>query len=385
MELYLDNSATTPVGQETANLIYKMMTEGYGNPSSLHNYGVIAEQRVSKVRSFILNALKVNSGRLVFTSGGTESNNLAIRGTAYREIKRGRHLITSQVEHPSVIEVFRSLESEGFSVSYLPVDNTGKVKLSALARELSCETTLVSVQAVNNELGTVQPLKEIGAEIEKSRSSAVFHSDAVQAVGKMDLYLQEWGVHLVSLSAHKFHGPKGIGGLYFDSEARLTPLFRGGGQEESCRPGTENVPGIVGMGKALEQSVKNREQIDNLYRLKQLLYRKVKDNLGENVILLGPDLDEGAPHVLSLAFYGVKAEVLIHALEQKGVYVSAGSACSSNKQGESYVLSAMEISREYLDGAIRLSFNYNQNLEDAEFAAEQIISAYYEVSKYTRG
>lgn len=383
-QVFLDNSATTSVNEQAAQLIYKIMTEGYGNPSSLHKLGVEAEERVSKVRRFILSALKSSSGRLIYTSGGTEANNLAIRGTAYRHQRRGRHLITSSIEHPSVLEVFRSLENEGFTVSYLPVDKRGQVDLSALEAELKNDTILTSIQSVNNELGTVQNLAEIGKIIKESGSQAVFHSDAVQSVGKLELYPEEWGIDLLTLSSHKFHGPKGVGALYRNPQTLLTPLMQGGGQEQNIRPGTENVPGIVGMGKALEQSMKHRQQVENLYRAKQVLYQHVKDQLGDDIQLLGPELDQGAPHILALGCYGIKSEVLIHELEQKGIYVSAGSACGSNKQGPSHVLTAVDVSEQFKDGTIRISFNYHQGEEDAKYAAEQIVTAYKDVYEYAR-
>ncbi|ACB85917.1 cysteine desulfurase family protein [Natranaerobius thermophilus] len=383
-KIYLDNSATTKVDKEVADVVYKIMTEGYGNPSSLHGLGVTAEDNITKVRSFLMKALKASQGELIFTSGGTEANNLAIRGVAYRENRQGNHLITTEVEHPSVLEVFNSLEDQGYQVTYLPVDHKGIIDLYQLQQAVNDDTILVSIQAVNNETGTIQPVKEAAKLVKDVSHKPVFHCDAVQAVGKIELAPEDWGIDLLTVSAHKFHGPKGVGSLYISPRTRLKPLFYGGGQEQDLRPGTENVPGITGMGKALEKMLKNREQFKELYSLKKHLYDKITLKLGNEVMLIGPEIQEGVPYIMSLAFSGVKAEVMIHALEKRGVYVSAGSACTSNKEGESHVLKAMKIPDDFREGTIRLSFSYHHTMDEIDYAADQVIGVYQELKQYGR-
>ncbi|OWZ84940.1 cysteine desulfurase family protein [Natranaerobius trueperi] len=387
MQVYLDNSATTQVDKEVADIIYKVMTEKFGNPSSLHSFGVNAEDNVQKVRKFMKKVVKSQNGDFIFTSGGTEANNLAIRGTAYRKKRMGDHLITSQVEHPSVIEVFKQLEAEGYRVSYLPVDENGRVDPRDLQSELTKNTTLVSVQTVNNEVGTMQPIAELGKVIRESGYNIVFHTDAVQAIGKIDLDPEKWGVHLLSVSAHKFHGPKGIGGLYISPDTMITPQLIGGGQERDIRPGTENVQGIVGLGKALEKAIKNKNQFEKITEYKLKAYKQLKEQLGDELLVLGPDpkkTDKSAPHILAIAFPDINGEVIVHGLEQKGVYVSTGSACSSNKDSESQVLLAMSTSKRYVSGAIRLSFSYKTTEKELEYATEQIIKTYNELKSYGR-
>ncbi len=388
MRIYMDNSATTRVDEEVAGLVYKVMTEEYGNPSSLHHYGVTAENYLEKVREFLLHALGDRWGEIIFTSGGTEGNNLAIRGAAYRNIRKGQHIITGGIEHPSVLEVFRALEREGFQVTYLPVNASGEVDLEELKQSLTDETTLVSVQTINNEVGTIQPIQEIGALIynynAKNNGKILFHTDAVQAVGKINIDVKKCCMDLLTLSGHKFQAPKGIGALYMSQGTLITPLMFGGGQENGLRPGTENVPGILGLGKALEKTMNRAKDWEAVKWLKTRLVAQLKEALGDALMVLGPPPQDGAPHILYLGFRGVQGEVMIHALEQRGLYVSTGSACRSNKdQEESPVLHTMEAPPDFLRGAVRLSFNLDHEQAAFDYAGKQLISAYHEVSKYS--
>lgn len=373
--LYLDNCATTPVHPEVASVIQEMLATYYGNPSSIHRLGVDAEQLVAKSRQVVAAALRVKPSEIVFTSCGTESNNLAVKGAAYANRSRGNHLITSEIEHASVYEACRQLEQEGFRVTYLPVDETGSVNPEDVRQALTDDTILVSLMHVNNEVGRIQPVAEVG-KLLKDRPTVLFHVDAVQGIGKLEVRPGEWGVDLMSGSAHKLEGPKGAGLLFVREGTRLTPLLSGGGQENGLRSGTENVPFLVGMAKAVRMAVDRQpERLPYLYSLRERLVERIRTIPG--LMLNGSDRsEEMAPHVVHFSYPGMKSEVIVHALEQAGIFISTRSACASGESTPSRVLVAMGMDRERAASGLRVSFAASHTTDDIDRfadALEQIV------------
>ncbi|MFE5319905.1 cysteine desulfurase family protein [Paenibacillus sp. NPDC056579] len=363
--IYLDYAATTPPYDEVAETMIQVMKQHFGNPSSLHRVGVEAEQLVRQARTVIAKCLQVRPEEIRFTSGGTESNNMAIQGAARQYRHRGNHLVTTVIEHASVYETFRELEREGFRVTYLPVDETGCVKLEELKQAVSDETILVSVMAVNNEMGRIQPIEEIGA-ILKSHPKTLFHVDAVQAVGKLPLDPVRDRIDLLSCSAHKLRGPKGVGFLYCRQGLELHPLVFGGGQESGLRSGTENVPAIVGMAKAVRIAFEQRRQFaEHTARLRERFVEGIRA-IPELTLNGSEHAEHMAPHIVHFSFPGMKSEVLVHALEQHDMYVSTRSACSSGANLPSRVLHEMGYDDERAANGIRISYSLSQSLEDAE-------------------
>lgn len=319
MEVYLDNSATTMCYPDVGELVYKVMCQDYGNPSSMHKKGVQAEHYIRDAKETIARLLKVNAKELIFTSGGTESDNLALIGCARANRRNGNHLITTSIEHPAILNTMRYLEEEeGFRVTYLPVDEYGRVKLDALKEALCPETILVSIMYVNNEVGTVQPVQEAVKIAKQYKPSILFHTDAVQGYGKYRIYPKRMGIDMLSASGHKIHGPKGVGFLYVDSKVKIHPVIFGGGQQKDMRSGTENVPGIAGLGLASRMIYQDME-------MKNALMRELKEYFIEEISGIGQTkvhglTDEGsAPHIVSVGIAGVRSEVLLHALEDKGM------------------------------------------------------------------
>lgn len=369
-EIYLDNAATTPVHPEVAQAVMECMLEDFGNPSSLHRMGLRAEKKLKEARERIASALGVDADGIFFTSGGTEANNLAIIGTALARKREGRHCITTQIEHPSVLNTFKYLEKEGWEVTYLPVNKEGVISLDDLKKALRPDTVLVSIMHVNNEIGSIQPIEEIGRLLKTHGNSPVFHVDAVQSFGKLTLKPVQWGIDLLSISGHKIHAPKGIGALYIRKGVKVHPLQWGGGQEKGVRSGTENMPGIVGFGEAVRWLEEETDR-DYLYRLKGILVAELTERV-PSAVINGPSPEEGAPHILSVSFPGIRGEVMLHALEEKGVYVGTGSACSSRGGHMSHVLEAIGTRKDIAQGAIRISLSY-LNTEDEMRQAAQII------------
>lgn len=356
MEAYLDNSATTRCYKEAAEKMYQVMTEEYGNPSSLHHKGIEAEQVLREAKKILAHNLKVREKELYFTSGGTESDNLALIGCAYANQRAGKHLITTSIEHPAVLQAMHYLEGQGFRITYLPVDTDGIVRLSDLEEALCEDTILVSVMYVNNEVGSVQPIAEIGELLKKREKPILFHVDAVQAYGKYQIHPKKLHIDLMSISSHKIHGPKGMGLLYVGEGVKIRPLLYGGGQQKDLRPGTENVPGIAGLGEAARKIYTNfEEKRECLYGLKEYFIKGIQEL--EGVVVNGKTGRDSAPHIVSVSFEGVRSEVLLHALEDRGIYVSSGSACASNHPAVSGTLKAMGIKRELLDSTLRFSFS----------------------------
>ncbi|MEJ6951404.1 cysteine desulfurase family protein [Natronospora cellulosivora (SeqCode)] len=366
-EVYLDNSATTRPLDEVVKATVEVLQENYGNPSSLHNKGLTAERVLKKAREKIAEKLKVSAQEIYFTSGGTESNNLAIKGIAYQYQNRGKHIISSEIEHASVLESFKALEKEGFEVSYLKVDKQGYISLEELENTIKNTTSLVSLIHVNNELGTIQDIKKIGKIIKNKNPLTYFHIDAVQSLGKILLEPAKNNIDLLTISSHKIHGPKGIGALYLKKGIEVKTQSHGGGQEKGIRNGTENVPGIAGLIPAIEalpDFSNNYPANEKLEKLKTYFLEKLKE-VKKEVVINSPE--KGAPHVLSLSFPGIKAEVLIHSLESKGIYVSTGSACHSRNAVKSHVLRAINLPEKLIDGTIRVSFSHFNTKEEIDY------------------
>lgn len=388
MEVYLDNSATTRVFPEVAELMTKIMCEDYGNPSSLHMKGVQAEQYLRYAKETLARILKVNEKEIIFTSGGTESDNLALIGAATANNRRGNHLITTQIEHPAILQTMRHLEEQGYRVTYLPVDDCGQIHLEDLHRAMTPHTILVSIMHTNNEIGSLQPIAEAGALIKRMNPATLFHVDAVQGFGKAKIYPKRMNIDMLSVSGHKIHGPKGVGFLYVGDKVKLHPIVFGGGQQQSLRSGTENVPGIVGLAKAAELLYENvDEDIDRLYQCKRHFIEGVSKMEGVTVngLLPGEPYGQGtAPHVVSVSFRGVRSEVLLHALEEQGIYVSAGSACSARKPQPSATLRAIGVEKALLESTIRFSFSVFTTIEEIDYTLQVMYDKIPMLRMYTR-
>ena len=369
-EIYLDNSATTRQYDEVTELMADVAAKTFGNPSSLHTKGIEAEKLVKAAREAIAVSLGAEPKEIYFTSGGTESNNLAIRGYLDANPRKGKHIITTQIEHPSVLEVYRHLEECGYKVDYISVDEAGRLNLQELRDKLDQETALISVILVNNETGTIQQMEEIAAIRDSINPQAVIHADAVQTYGKINIIPAKSGIGLLSMSSHKIHGPKGAGALYVSKKVRLKPLFFGGGQETLLRSGTENVPGIAGFGLASRLTF---DRLESNHEKADILKSTFIDKLAKSDISYRVISPAGAsPYILNIAFEDVRAEVLLHHLEQKGIYVSTGSACSSHKNTRSHVLSAMGVPAQLIDGAIRFSFSAFNTPEEISMTVDAI-------------
>lgn len=361
--IYLDNSSTTKPYQEVLDSFNKVSTDYFGNPSSLHSMGAQSEKLLFQAREQIAKLLKVHPNEICFTSGGTESNNLAIKGAAHQHKNRGRHIITTEIEHPSVKEAAKQLIELGFQVTFISVNSNGIIDLDELKQAITDETILVSIMHVNNEIGSIQPLKEIGLHLKKY-PKILFHVDYVQGVGKIPLSIQDCHIDLCSISGHKFHGLKGSGALFIRNGVKITPLLSGGGQEERLRSGTENVAGMVAMAKALRITLLEHEKhINTMVGIRDFL-RAELEKIEE--ITIHTPITHAAPHILNFSIKGFKAEVFVHALEEKDIYVSTTSACSSKKQAASNTLLAMGISADEAMSAIRLSLSYGNTMDEAQ-------------------
>ena len=383
MEVYLDNSATTRVFPEVAELVTRIMCEDYGNPSSMHMKGVQSEQYIRYAKETFAKLLKVQEKEIFFTSGGTESDNLAILGCAGANLRAGKHLITTHIEHPAVLETMKYLEKQGFDVTYLGVDEHGIVRPEDVKKALRPDTILVSVMHTNNELGSLQPLEEISKVIKEYNPSILFHVDAVQGFGKFRIYPKKLGIDLLAMSSHKIHGPKGVGLLYVNEKVKIHPIAFGGGQQKGMRSGTENVPGIAGMAKAAEMVYAHLEE-DNerLYGLKEYFINGLKQL--EDVRVNGLTGRDSAPHVVSVSVRGVRSEVLLHALEDKGIYVSAGSACASNHPQTSETLKAIGLDKDLLNSTIRFSFSAFTTKEEIDYTLQAMYDMIPMLRRYNR-
>ena len=372
MEVYLDNSATTRPSTQVLAEMNRVFQDLYGNPSSLHGKGLEAERALKQARRQIAAAVAAGENEIIFTSGGTEANNLALLGAAPSLRRFGNVVITTAIEHPAVKNVFTVLAQEGFEVKTLGVTGDGLIRLEELEEYLKLDPVLVSVMMVNNETGSIQPIAAIGRLLARLPRKPVFHVDAVQALGKIPVDVNECRVDLLSLSGHKINGPKGVGALYIRKGVRLRPLMYGGGQEAALRPGTENLPGIVGMAAAsVEATQILPENSAKIQHLKARLAAGILENIPQTR-LNGLLEDSFAPHILNISFYGIRGEVLVHALEQDGIYVSTGSACSSRKKTYSHVLTAMGLDKAALEGAIRFSFCAQNTETEIDYVLERL-------------
>jgi len=370
MEVYFDNSATTKVYDEVIDVVVKTMREDYGNPSSLHLKGLDAEHLVTGSAETISKVLKCLPEEIVFTSGGTESNNMAIIGTALAKKRTGKHIVVSSVEHASVSSVMQFLIREGYEVTYIPSDEHGIVSPEAFANAVREDTILVSCMHINNEIGSIMPIREIGRAVKAKNPNLYFHVDAIQSFGKIETIPKNLGADLMSVSGHKIHGPKGSGFLYIKKGTLIRPIIYGGGQQKNMRSGTENVPAIAGLGIAVEKTFNNFE--DKINHIKSVRDRLVNGLTAIDEVYTNSDIENGAPHIASISFVGVRAEVMLHTLEDKGIYVSSGSACSSNKSKESAVLSAIGLDKKRLESTLRFSFGEDNTEEEVDYAIKTI-------------
>ena len=372
MQAYLDNSATTKCAPEVVDVCVKVMSEDYGNPSSKHMKGVEAENYIKEAKETIAKTLKCQEKEILFTSGGTESNNMAIIGTAMANKRKGNHVIVSSVEHSSVKEPFNFLSENGFRVTYLKVDRNGIVDLNDLKEALDDETILVSVMYVNNEIGAVEPIEEIGHIVKSYNPDIVFHVDAIQAFGKLEIKPRRDNIDLLTVSGHKIHGPKGSGFLYIKDKTKVKPILFGGGQQKGMRSGTENVPAIAGLGVACEEIYRNYDaNYAHLREVKEAFLKGIATIEGTHIN--GCVGEDSAPHIVSVSFEEIdKSEALLHALEDRGIYVSAGSACSSNKPAVSATLKAIGVPKAMLTATLRFSFSVHTTIEEVEYALDAL-------------
>ena len=383
MEVYLDNSATTKCFKDVAELMTKIMCEDYGNPSSMHNKGMQAENYIRNAKDIISRNLKVNEKEILFTSGGTESDNIALIGSAMANYRAGRHLITTKIEHPAILQTMKYLEEQGFEVTYLPVDKNGQIRLEDLEKAIRNDTILVSIMHTNNEIGALQPIEEAGSLIKKINPNIIFHVDAVQGFGKFRIYPKRMNIDLLSVSGHKIHGPKGVGFLYINEKIKIKPIIFGGGQQKGMRSGTENVPGVAGLAKAVEMIYADLdENVEQLYCLKEHFIAGVTRI--PDIKINGLTGKESAPHIVSVSIRGIRSEVMLHALEEKGIYVSAGSACASNKPQTSDTLKAIGVEKELLDSTIRFSFSEFTTLEEIDYTLKAMQEIVPMLRRYVR-
>ncbi len=353
MEIYLDNSATTRPYLSVCEKVGQVMADNYGNPSSLHRLGIAAEKEIKAARESVADALSVRADEIFFTSGGTEANNLAIMGIA--GATRGRHILSTPIEHPATLNTLAALEEKGYTIDFIPINSDGRVNLAQFEEMITPDTVIVTAMLVNNEIGSVQPIGKM-AKILKSRNpNAALHVDAVQGFCKVSFTAAELGADMISISGHKIHGPKGTGALYIKKGTRISPIIFGGGQQNGIRPGTENVPGIAGLGVAAKRChSKMAEAVPVITNLRRRLEKGICGKI-DNVSVNTPEVC--APHILNISFKGVRSEVVLHSLENEGIYVSSGSACSSHKKGPSYVLTEIGLDKAMIDGSIRFSLS----------------------------
>ena len=363
--IYFDNSATTKIKTEVLNEMMPFLTTEYGNASSLYSIGRKSKRTIEKARSQVAKLIGCNANEIFFTAGGSESDNLALKGYAYANKEKGNHIITSKIEHPAILETCKALEKQGFEVSYINVDEDGIIKLEELKNQIRPSTILISVMFANNEVGTIQPIEEI-AKIAHD-NNIVFHTDAVQAVGNMVIDVSKMGIDMLSLSGHKINAPKGIGALYIKNSIQVEKIIDGGHQEKDKRAGTENVAGIVGIGKACEIANKNLDKhIKNLERLRDYYIKRLQKEI-PNKIRINGSIEKRLPGNANVSFEGINSSELIFKLDEKGICVSSGSACSSGNPKPSHVLTAMSVPEKYLNSAVRTTFGDNNTFEEIDY------------------
>ncbi|MCD8370076.1 MAG: cysteine desulfurase [Clostridiales bacterium] len=383
MEAYFDNSATTKVFDCVKEIVVRTMTEDYGNPASKHRKGMEAEQYIRQARSQIAKTLRAQEREILFTSGGSESNNMALIGTALANERAGKHIISTAIEHASVYRPLEYLEHAGFEVTFLSVDRDGHIDLAKLEAAIRPDTILVSTMYVNNEIGAVEPVEEIARIVHAKNPKTIYHVDAIQAYGKFVIRPERQGIDLLSVSGHKIHGPKGTGFLYIRRGVKIRPLIYGGGQQWDLCAGTENVPGVAGLGEAAREMYTNHEEkVRQLTELKDYLSDRLLEL--EDVALNSRKGEASAPQIVSASFGGVRAEVLLHALEEKGIYVSSGSACSSNHPGVSGTLKGIGVAQRYLDATIRFSFGLFNTKEEIDYCMDALKELLPVLRRYRR-
>ncbi|MBS4815483.1 MAG: cysteine desulfurase [Clostridium sp.] len=386
MEAYLDNAATTRVFPEVRDIMLQVMEKDFGNPSSRHTKGIEAEGYVTKAVQQIAGTLKCQPKEIILTSGGTESNNMALIGTALANQRAGKHVITTRIEHASIHEPFGRLEQMGYEAQYLPVDHNGHLQPEVLEEAVREDTLLVSVMMVNNEMGAVEDIKKLVAVAKQKNPNVIFHVDAIQAYGKYKIVPKRLGIDLMSVSGHKIHGPKGSGFLYVRDGVKISPIILGGGQQRGMRSGTENVPAIAGLGEAVRLIYQQHsEKVEHLYALKQRLIDGLTAMEGVSINgINGLSLTETAPHIVSASFDGIKSEVMLHALAQEGVYVSSGSACSSNHPDLSGTLKAIGVEDRLLDSTLRFSFSVLSTEEEVDHALEAVAKVLPQLRRFVK-
>ncbi len=365
--IYLDNSATTPIKSEVLQEMMPYLTTEYGNASSLYSVGRSAKRAIEKARNRVAELLNCNHNEIYFTGGGSESDNIALKGFAYANKEKGNHIITSKIEHPAILETCKTLERQGFEVSYINVNEDGIIDVEELRKSIKSNTILISVMTANNEVGTIQPIEEI-AKIAHD-NNIVFHTDAVQAIGNVQIDVEKMRIDMLSLSSHKINGPKGVGALYIKNGIEVEKFINGGHQEKDRRAGTENVAGIVGIGKAAEIARKNMEtHIRNLSKIRDYYIKKVQKEIPN--IRINGSMENRLPGNANISFKGINASELIFKLDERGICVSSGSACSSGNTNPSHVLTAMNVPEVYLNSAIRTTFGDNNTFEQVDYVVK---------------
>lgn len=377
--IYLDNCSTTKPREEVIKIMSESMVDYFGNPSSLHRLGMISEKKIKESRSYIAKYLDVDSNEIYFTSGGTEGNNIGIQSVVNKFKNRGNHIITTKIEHPSVLNIMKNYEKQGFKVTYLDVDDLGYISLEELENSINDNTILVSIMHVNNEIGAIQPIDRIKQILNGKDSKALFHVDGIQGFGKVDFSLKRFGIDIYTFSAHKIYGPKGVGGLYIDKSHSLSPIVFGGNQENGIRSGTENVPGIIGFGQAVKIMSENfLDESNHVKELKAYFISKVQDEIED--IRINTSLGEkSSPYILNISFRNTRGEVLLHYLEDKKIYVSTTSACSSTGTEKSHVLKSIGLSNNEIEGSIRFCFSYENVKKDIDYTVEILKNSIKEI------
>jgi len=376
-EIYFDNSATTPVKSDVLNEMIPFLTTAYGNVSSLYSIGRKSKQAIESARKKVAEIINCDSKEIYFTAGGTESDNIAIKGFSYANKEKGNHIITSKIEHPAILESCRYLQNNGFEVSYINVNNDGIINIEDLKQAIKPSTILISVMAANNEIGTIQPIEEI-AKI-AHENNIVFHTDAVQAIGNMKIDVKKMQIDMLSLSGHKINAPKGIGALYVKNGIKIDKIINGGHQEKDKRAGTENVAGIVGLGKACEIANRNIENhIKNLTKLRDYYIKKIQKEFPDKIRINGT-MEKRLPGNANVSFEGINSSELIFKLDENGICVSAGSACSSANSLPSHVLSAIKVPEKFLNSAIRITFGDNNTFDEIDYFVK-VLKKFYKDS-----
>lgn len=378
--IYLDNCATTRIRKEVLEELYESFNDSFANPSSLHRLGLKTEKKIKESREIIADYLKVDSKEIFFTSGGTESNNLAIQSIIKNSLRKGNHIITTKIEHPSVLNIMKDFEEKGLNITYLEVDNDGRIDTEQLENCISQDTILISIIHVNNEIGTIQDIKRINEIIEERNPNTLLHLDGVQSFGKIDFDLRQLGVDTYSFSGHKVHGPKGIGGLYVRRGLKLNPIIFGGNQESGLRSGTENVQGIIGLGAAVRILSSNSEkESKHIADLKSYISKRLLEEI--DYIKINTPLYDSSPYILNVSFLYTKGEVLLHYLEEKDIYVSTGSACSSKGHDKSHILLAIGLGNQEIEGSIRICFSYENTMGDIDCVVDCIKESVKDIRK----